>query len=456
MLMSKAYKSEPIPPASGPQLCFSPSTKVAQSNSLAPLAPTSQARHLAAACSPASARYFAPHQPRAGLRPLVGLRPPTGCFAAARCLAPLLWPLPRSRRVGAPFGPRRALSPAHSSCLVASLTALTTCAGAPRLWLRFGLSARQRWGRYGLRHPAPRSPAPPLPRSARIGLTAASQGIPWGSAPDPAPRRRGGSGGTIRKRVLTRRGCDVDPFSFAWYPGGISALPDGVKFKSALLTQASGSIGGMTASRNRGGLFLRSRVIPVNPNTERQGEARANMATAVGLWSNTLTDSDRQAWTTYANGTPVVDKLGDQLILSGQQMFVKCALPRLVAGLAPVTAGPITAGLATTPDVTTGPAWDVSTGVSASITVPGAATSGDLNVYVSEPTSPSRTVAHAKRAWAAIEGPPVASVFTVAIAIADVPYTGVTGAQARITFVYLSDDGRVSAEVFRDVIITGA
>ena len=58
-----------------------------------------------------------------------------------------------------------------------------------------------------------------------------------------------------------------------------------------------------------------------------------------------------------------------------------------------------------------------------------------------------------KRAFAAIEGPPVANVFTVLVATGDQPYTGASGMVQRVTFVYLSDDGRVSAEAFQDVVI---
>lgn len=219
------------------------------------------------------------------------------------------------------------------------------------------------------------------------------------------------------------------------------------------MTAASGSIGGMTASRNRGGQYLRARVIPVNPNTERQGEARANMAQAVGAWTNILSDANRQSWTTYAQGTPVVDKLGAQLILSGQQMYVKCALPRLIATLGILTAGPIEAGLATTPVVEPGTTVTTATGIVATVNVDGSGATGSLNVYMSEPTSPSRTVAHAKRAFAGNEGPPVGDAFSVAIASASLPYDIVVGAQVRITFVFLAADGRVSTEVFRDVIM---
>jgi hypothetical protein len=145
--------------------------------------------------------------------------------------------------------------------------------------------------------------------------------------------------------------------------------------------------------------------------------------------------------------------LGDQLILSGQQMFVKSALPRLIGGLSYVAAGPITSGLATTPTITGTTTVEVSGGIGAGITVPGAGVVGDLLCYMSEPTPLSRTVSHAKKAFAGITGPPVAGVFTVAIAGGDLPYDLVEGLQVRLYWVYLDDDGRVSTQVKEDIVI---
>jgi hypothetical protein len=96
-----------------------------------------------------------------------------------------------------------------------------------------------------------------------------------------------------------------------------------MKVKSALLTQMSGSIGGMTGSHNRGGMYLRARSIPTNPNTTRQQDARAAFTGAVNRWTEVLTSGQRAAWTAYAAQTPTLDSLGDQLILTGQQMYIR-------------------------------------------------------------------------------------------------------------------------------------
>ena len=93
-------------------------------------------------------------------------------------------------------------------------------------------------------------------------------------------------------------------------------------FKSALLTSASGSLGGVTASHNRGGLYLRARVIPVDPATPSQLQAREAMTNTAGDWA-LLSEDDRMSWMSYAQRILMTGPLGDSVQLSGQQMYVR-------------------------------------------------------------------------------------------------------------------------------------
>jgi len=117
-----------------------------------------------------------------------------------------------------------------------------------------------------------------------------------------------------------------------------------MKFKSEAMTQASGSIGGTTYGHNRGGLYRRARSIPVNPSSPAQLAARNAFSTLAIAWRETLTQGNRDAWETYAQLTPVTDSLGDPLILSGQQMYIRNNTARLRATIARVDAGPIGGG----------------------------------------------------------------------------------------------------------------
>lgn len=104
-----------------------------------------------------------------------------------------------------------------------------------------------------------------------------------------------------------------------------------MKYKSALTTSASGSVDGMTASRNRFGRYLRARAVPVNPNTGFQVQARAAFTTLVTRWIETLTAAQREAWRDYASNVPVLDALGDPINITGQNWYIACNVPRLQA-----------------------------------------------------------------------------------------------------------------------------
>lgn len=118
-----------------------------------------------------------------------------------------------------------------------------------------------------------------------------------------------------------------------------------MKIKSALLTQGSGSIGGMTMAHNSGGIYLRARTIPTDPNTPAQSAVKAQFASLSANWSGVLTQAQRDDWTTYALNTPVVDKLGDPLVLTGQQMYIRCNTPRANAGVTILANAPSNFGL---------------------------------------------------------------------------------------------------------------
>jgi hypothetical protein len=96
-----------------------------------------------------------------------------------------------------------------------------------------------------------------------------------------------------------------------------------VKFLSTLVSAASGSAGGLVASRNRYGQYFRRRADPVNPNTDLQVAVRTWLRQAVNAWNAILTDDERAAWNLYAANTPVIGKLGQMQTLSGQTMFVR-------------------------------------------------------------------------------------------------------------------------------------
>lgn len=113
------------------------------------------------------------------------------------------------------------------------------------------------------------------------------------------------------------------------------------------VSQISGSVGGNTFSRNRSGAYVRNRSIPVNPNSSRQQTARANMSAAVIAWGQTLTEAQREAWRLYAASVPVKNRLGQNIYLTGQNMYVRTFTARALAGITAIAAAPTTFDLGT-------------------------------------------------------------------------------------------------------------
>jgi len=116
---------------------------------------------------------------------------------------------------------------------------------------------------------------------------------------------------------------------------------EAVKYKSQIVTQASGSVGGTTYSHNQGGLYQRARAIPVNANTAQQQVVRNAVSALTALWVQTLTQAQRDAWATYSLNVPIPDSLGEPRDIGGIAMYVRCNVPRLQAGLTRVDVAPL-------------------------------------------------------------------------------------------------------------------
>lgn len=108
------------------------------------------------------------------------------------------------------------------------------------------------------------------------------------------------------------------------------------------IADARGSIGGNTFSRNRFGAYMRARTTPVNPQSSRQNLIRAAISALAGQWSQVLTQAQRDAWEVYAASITRSNKLGQQIKLTGFNMFVRSNSIRLQNLDDVVVAGPTT------------------------------------------------------------------------------------------------------------------
>lgn len=103
--------------------------------------------------------------------------------------------------------------------------------------------------------------------------------------------------------------------------------------------QASGSVGAVTYSRNRYGVYMRRRAAPVNPRTTAQGTARARFGNLSQQW-RTLTAAQRTEWNAQAPNVTLYNSLGAQYTPSGAQYFVGLNVNRLQIGIAVATTPP--------------------------------------------------------------------------------------------------------------------
>lgn len=104
-----------------------------------------------------------------------------------------------------------------------------------------------------------------------------------------------------------------------------------MKVKSSIFTQASGSVGGFTWSHNRGGMYIRARATPTNPNSPQQQLVRAIFGQLAALWLNTLTALQRAGWDAYATAVLLPDRLGEPRNIGGLGMYIRSNTPRLQA-----------------------------------------------------------------------------------------------------------------------------
>jgi len=110
-----------------------------------------------------------------------------------------------------------------------------------------------------------------------------------------------------------------------------------VKFKPLLGSDLSGHLGGIVASHNTYGPYLRQRVRPVNAKSTPQQAQRAAVALIAKLWSQ-LDPTVRSAW--IAASVVKTSRKGDKVTLTGQAAWMYVNILRQRAGLALVTAPP--------------------------------------------------------------------------------------------------------------------
>lgn len=164
-----------------------------------------------------------------------------------------------------------------------------------------------------------------------------------------------------------------------------------MKFKSQLVTQASGSIGGATFSRNAGGMYIRGRAIPVNPSSPQQQVVRNALTSLSQRWINTLTQAQRDAWKVYADQVPIPDTLGEARPIPALSMYIRCNVARLQNSIAVVDNAPTVFDLGgfTAPVITVTASTDIASVAFTNTDAWATAVGGAMIVSASRPQNPS-------------------------------------------------------------------
>lgn len=220
-------------------------------------------------------------------------------------------------------------------------------------------------------------------------------------------------------------------------------------FKSALLTQASGSIGGITASRNRGGMYFRARAIPTDPATSFQLAQRALLTSLAQRWNTTLTQDQRDEWDLYASLVTLIGPLGDPVTVSGQNMYIRSNAAIAQGGDPIVDDGPIQFDLGDLGLITVDTAIESAQTFNVNFDTTRAWANDDdggLLVAASRPQNPSISFFQGPFRFAArlsgitIAAPP--TPFTV-----DVPFPITAGSRLWVRIRSFEADGRLSSPI---------
>ena len=119
--------------------------------------------------------------------------------------------------------------------------------------------------------------------------------------------------------------------------------------RSSLLSDITGSIGGTTYARARGGSYARNRTVPINPKTQNQDYVRGMFGTVSSMYSN-LSAQEIEQWQAWASQLRVHNRLGEEYTPSAKQAYVMSGVNLMQVGLSPLTVAPT---------ATDGPAFDI-------------------------------------------------------------------------------------------------
>lgn len=98
-----------------------------------------------------------------------------------------------------------------------------------------------------------------------------------------------------------------------------------------VVTDIAGSIGGMTIQRNKFGLTMRSKPLPLFSQTSSQYVIRQYIRSLQNSWQS-LSDAQRLQWNRFLDFSGQTIRRDRSILMSGHTLYIKYQLFRLLAG----------------------------------------------------------------------------------------------------------------------------
>ena len=184
--------------------------------------------------------------------------------------------------------------------------------------------------------------------------------------------------------------------------------------------QIKGSIGSQTYQAGPYGQIIRSRTVPVNPNTPAQASIRALMAFYSQYWNDSLSAAQRDGWAAYAVATPLPNRFGESRNIGGRQMFLRQAITLTAMTGAPADDAPALPGVPAVPALTFG--VSIATGFEVTTVAPALTANDYLTIQASVPMNPSRN--YYSGPWRAVNTLNFLTTYPATIALPIAPVAG--------------------------------
>lgn len=216
------------------------------------------------------------------------------------------------------------------------------------------------------------------------------------------------------------------------------------------IVQMSGSIAGNTFARNRFGNYSRARTKPVNPKSARQVAARIAIMYLAEQWRESpMTDAFRTAWATYAASVNWQNKLGETILLTGYQHYIRSNAALVRVSGTRVDAGPAALGLPPgDPAFVVNPPSQAGQNVDVNFDDGFDWCSEDdgyLSMEMGVPQNPTRNFfAGPWRWWRSIDGNTAVPITSPQAGLTGMPYTVTLGQKIWFRARIIRADGRIS------------